>query len=370
MVIKLSKDFIVERDGREFVDVVKILPESLSSGKKFSTKFLDETKVEIYIPSNGLGHDSKKFILNRFIELDDLFFEGLGLWEGEGGKGKGLYFGNSCLELILHFLEFCEQKLGIERENFKVTVNISKITKGYDCLVEISKTLKIPLTNFTNFCYDLRLNYDYSQLYINGMILLIILQSLHERIKFLLTEKIEYSVPYLRGLFAAEGSVLLKKWGTISHLDFSSNDQNYIEFLRKILSRIDIQFGKYIENGRKIQIYNRKQFQKFKELKLHCLHPEKSKKFERGFNNYKREVKKRPEMISSILSCLSDGPKTYDNLTKELMKGRSTIQSHYIPIMEKKGFVRKCGKIKQAWLFEITEKGKDFLSSLNNKNRF
>ena len=38
--------------------------------------------------------------------------------------------------------------------------------------------------------------------------------------------------------------------------------------------------------------------------------------------------------------------------------------------LEKKGFVRKCGKIKQAWLFEITEKGKDFLSSLNNKNRF
>ncbi|MCD6403424.1 MAG: hypothetical protein J7K98_03780 [Candidatus Aenigmarchaeota archaeon] len=62
--------------------------------------------------SGGNGHDSKEFRVKRFVELDDLFFEGLGLWQGDGGKSKGLYFGNSCPTVINHFLMFVEKKLG------------------------------------------------------------------------------------------------------------------------------------------------------------------------------------------------------------------------------------------------------------------
>ena len=66
-------------------------------------------------------------------------------------------------------------------------------------------------------------------------------------------------------------------------------------------------------------------------------------------------------MMSLILNELMKGPKTYDDLAITLKKGRSTIQSHYIPIMEKEGLIRRIGKRKCAWLFEIRVEGKKFL---------
>ena len=64
-----------------------------------------------------------------------------------------------------------------------------------------------------------------------------------------------------------------------------------------------------------------------------------------------------------ILNQLNPEPKTYDDISKALNKGRSTIQSHYIPILEKKGLIERSGKRKQAWLFQINEKGKEFLNN-------
>lgn len=118
------QDFIVEKDGKKLIDLLKIFPEKLENNKKIVCKNLGD-KIEVFIKKapGKAGHDSKKFVLNRFVELDELFFEGLGLWEGESGKDKGLYFGNSCLELLLRFLRFVELKLGLLRKDFKVTVN-------------------------------------------------------------------------------------------------------------------------------------------------------------------------------------------------------------------------------------------------------
>ena len=264
--------FIVEKDGKEFVDVVKILPESLPNEKRFSIEKIDENKVEVYVPSNGLGHDSKKFILSRFIELDELFFEGLGLWQGEGGKNKGLYFGNSCLELILHFLKFCEQKIDIKRGEFNVTMNISQILDSEQLAKNMySKKLKIPIENFTNICIDERINKNYIQLYINGIVLCELMKNLHKKLEDVILQNCEYSVSYLRGVFAAEGSVLLKKWGTLSHVDFSSKDIEYINLLRKLLQNIGISSGEFQKQGFKFQIYNKRHFEKFKEFDLHSL---------------------------------------------------------------------------------------------------
>jgi predicted transcriptional regulator len=77
---------------------------------------------------------------------------------------------------------------------------------------------------------------------------------------------------------------------------------------------------------------------------------------------FQRNVMEREEMEKLILQQLNPEPKTYDEIAKDLDKGRSTIQSHYIPILEKKGLIKRIGKRKQAWLFSITEKGLDFIN--------
>lgn len=86
--------------------------------------------------------------MSRFIELDDLFFEGLGLWVGEGGKSKGPYFGNSCPELLSHFLKFAEEKPGIDRKNFKVTSNVLALNDGNSTKKKMVRNIANPGRKF------------------------------------------------------------------------------------------------------------------------------------------------------------------------------------------------------------------------------
>ena len=358
------QDFIVEKDGKNFVDIVKILPEEFGNGKRIVCRNLSNNKVEIYIKKapGKAGHDSKKFILNRLIELDELFFEGLGLWQAEGGKTKGIYFGNSCTELLLYFLKFVEQKLGLTRKMFRVTVNSPDLNKLEG---EINKwwseKLKIPLESFTHVCYDTRINQEYAQVYINGIAVLEVMKNLHEKLKNIVLLTTNFTISYLKGIIAGEGQVALRKSGTISHVSIASSNLKDVVFYKKCLAALDIKSGKYMENGRKFPIYGRKNLEKVKSLGLINLHSEKRLKFENGLRNYKRNVMKGEEMEILILKQLLTSPKTYDDISSSLRKGRSTIQSYYIPILERKGLIKRIGKKRAAWLFSLTKDGIKFL---------
>lgn len=244
----MNDDFVVEKDGKQFIDIVKILPETLPSGKRIIWKELSDNKIEIYIPASvpGRGHDSKKFAVNRYFLLDDLFFEGLGLWQGDGGKGKGLYFGNNCLELVLHFLKFVEEKIDLSRDLFKITINSNNIHENEKTLVEkLSSKLNIKSDNFTRICIDKRLNNIYIQLYINGFVLTEIMKLLNDNLKTIILENNEFSCSYLKGVFASEGSVVFRSSGIISHVDFSSKDRKIIDFVKNCLSNNGISHGTY-----------------------------------------------------------------------------------------------------------------------------
>jgi hypothetical protein len=147
------------------IDLAEYLPKELDRGRTIVINEVENNKIEVYVKKRPgkAGHDSKRVVIKRFVELDDLFFEGLGLWQGEGGKDKGIYFGNTCVELLLHFLKFVEEKLGISRKKFKVTVNVPKLNTFQDEVKkEWSEKLGIPFENFTNVCTDTRINMEYA----------------------------------------------------------------------------------------------------------------------------------------------------------------------------------------------------------------
>ena len=145
-------------------DATQIVPTRTSIGREINMlSTLD--KVVLYISSShkwGGGRESKKVVINRFMLLDDLFFEGLGLWVGEGGKNKGLCLGNTSPELPLNFLKFVEKKLGLSRVMFKVTVNNSPWQEA-DLKERWSKILQILVDNFTDVCLDARINHEYAR---------------------------------------------------------------------------------------------------------------------------------------------------------------------------------------------------------------
>jgi hypothetical protein len=357
-----SEDFIVEKDGKQFVDVVKILPDL--EDKITVVNYLANNQIEVYLKPKipGRGHESKKVILKRFIELDNLFFEGLGLWQGEGGKDKGLYFGNTCLEILLYFLKFVEQKLGTSRNEFKVTVNVQELIDSEE---EVNKRwsamLRIPFQNFTRICVDKRINEEYAQVYFNSIILSRLMNELHEKLKPIILDRKEFAASYMRGIIAGEGQIAFKSWGTIAFIAITCGSEKVVDWYKSCLRVLDIESSKYQPITMKFPIYGRKNLEKVKSWKLCDLHPDKREAFSSGITNYQRAVVKGEEMEKLILKQLILIPKTYDEIAKALNKGRSTIQSHYIPILKKKGLIKRVGKRRQAWLFQITEKGKNSL---------
>jgi hypothetical protein len=199
---------------------------------------------------------------------------------------------------------------------------------------------------------DTRINSEYVQVYINGIVLAELMKGMHEKLKQYLVSDEKNCIPYMRGIIAAEGQVALKKSGTISHVAIASANMDDVELFKICLTTTDIASGKYMENGRKFPIYGRRNLEKVRQLDMMRLHPAKKSKFENGISRFQRFVMKGSEMEELILNELRNGPKTYDDLALALNKSRTVIQSHYIPILERKGLVRRVGKRKQAWLFE------------------
>ena len=82
-----NKDFIVEKDGNKFVDVVKLLPDSLPSGKKILWREVAQERIEISVDkSSAKGGNAKTLKIKRFIEINEDLFKLFGLRFGDGIK--------------------------------------------------------------------------------------------------------------------------------------------------------------------------------------------------------------------------------------------------------------------------------------------
>jgi hypothetical protein len=262
------------------------------------------------------------------------------------------------MELVLHFLRFAEAKLGLKREEFRVTIITPRAQSEVELKEKWSQKLGIPVGNFTGVPVHPRTNLEYAMVYINSVVLVALLKKLHEIAKPMLLSSEEFCSAYLRAMLAAEGSVVLKKTGVLFHVDLSAKGFEDIQFYKSCLERLGIMHGKYMVSDQKFPIYGYRNFERIRELGLHTLHPEKREKLEQGFVAYRRvNVLGGEEARRLILQQLASGPKTYDELAAALGKARTTIQAHHIPVLEKRGLIKRAGKRGQAWLWGLTTVG-------------
>ena len=81
------------------IDIASLIPKKTSQGNDVVI-IKDMNYVTISYKSN-YGRN-KQLKIKRFIELDDLFFEGFGLIEGDGDKTKFVGFTNSEFSILSH----------------------------------------------------------------------------------------------------------------------------------------------------------------------------------------------------------------------------------------------------------------------------
>ena len=367
---------IVKRGRKQFIDIVKILPERMpSSGHKICWKELGGGFVKIFVDKRGFegGSRAKEIVIKRFIPVSELLFEGLGLLMGDGikfsqGQFKIFGFSNNQIELHEHFLLFSKDIFGLEPELFRARVMIASESQDMidEIVREFSKRTKIPIKNFNKPeirrvrkpCFDIQ----FCSI-ILGTIIQILLKNLHDS---LISNRI-FAASFLRGLIASEGSVDLgirERLEVISIAAKRSSERTFIKTLLKVLQIVPDKDGDGV-----VLITGFSNFKIMSRWNLLKLHPEKHSKFKLGISRIKFEEFRKGEGKLLILKLLSSQPRTVRELCKILNRTAGSIRSHHLIDLEKSGFVRRKGRVNNRRIWKITKKGLKVLQEENPLER-
>lgn len=371
-----NKDFIIEQDGKQFVDVVRLLPEALPSGKKILWKEVDEERIEISVDKNSArGGNAKVIVIKRFVPINELLFEGLGLRFGDGIKlqgGEFKVFGFSNTELSLHkdFLRFSKECFGLHSSKFRARIsippklrhNIKEIEKS------ISEELNIPSDKFFRSQTLNQRNVACVDVKISSILLGFIVKKLSEVILEIMLSSKEFCAAFLRGVIACEGNVALRRNLKLGEISIGAKDRKERDFLRVTLNKLNIipDRDKEILGQECMLITGLSNFKLVEKWDLCKLNPNKEKNFKIGMKNFIMEEFRKGEGKFLILKSLIERPKRSTELENELNRCQQAINWN-INKLETRGLVERF-RVSKNIFWKITNRGTEILGNENMQN--
>jgi DNA-binding HxlR family transcriptional regulator len=371
-----SKNFIVEEDGKQFVDVISLLPEQLSSGKKILWQELDDGRVRIFMDKHSArGGNAKEIVIKRFVPINELLFEGLGLRFGDGIKLQGglpkiFGFSNINLELHKHFLKFAEECFGINSTQFRVAITMPPklANKMKEIELNVSKELNIPEQNFFKTRILDKRNNPIVDIKISSTLLALVLNQIFDNLQDTLFSNELFCACMLRGIIASEANISLDaKTRKLGDILIAGKEKNKRNFIRQLLEKLKIipDRDKEIRGMEGVLITGLSNFKMINNFDLCILHPKKHKDFKIGLSNFKVEQSRKGEGRLLVLQHLVNSPKTRQELGKLLNRSPDTIKTEALFILEKQGLVERGEFNSKSRLWKITEKGMQLLRHPN-----
>jgi len=357
-------------EEKQILDILTILPEKLPCGYKILWKELSNNKIDLYVDKSGFegGSKAKSIKIKRFIPLGDLFFEGMGLWFGDGSKlSEGIQkifgFTNNQINLHKHFLSFSKQCLGINSEEFKARIlipkelsnNIKEIEK------EISNKLHIPISNFNKERIQ-KVSEPCLEIRICSTLLGLINNILLKKFKNTIYEN-KFVAGFLRGLIASEGCIHLGIRKRLKMVSIAAKEESERDFIRKLLLSLSIIPNK--DGYATVLITGLSNFKIINKWNLCELHPIKNSKFKLGLKLIKKEVFRKVEGKLWILKLLSTQTRTVRELSDLLNRTPGSIRNNHLIGLEKLGLVKRKGRINNCRIWKITKEGLKILQEEN-----
>jgi hypothetical protein len=359
--------------NEKYLDITKILPERLASGKKILWKEINEEKIEIFVDKNSArGGNARPIKIKKFIPINTLLFEGLGLWFGDGLKLQGgvngvFGFANTSIELMKYFLKFSEKCLGIKSNEFKVALTVPP--KLQDKIEEIenyvSSELKIPRENFFRTRVLEQTNKPVINIKISSRLLGLVVNLLNEKLKQeVLFSNQEFCAAMVRGIIASEGNVMLAyKSKRLGEITIAGEEKEKREFVRSLLLKLNIlpDRDKEIEGQECVLITGLSNFKLMAQWRLCELQPEKKERFEEGIKGFKKVESRKGELRLKILQLLARSEGTCYQLADVLDRTPSTILRCGLKILVKQGYAERGKVVKRVRIWRITKKGLEIL---------
>jgi len=279
-------DIIIKRNGKAYLNTPFLFPEKINN--KMVKFILIDNKILVFYNEK---RSSRPFplILPRYLEIDEKFIVGLSLYLGEGSRNRKPKMTNSEPIIINQSIEFFEI-LGIPISKLKGWLQIHERSRR-----SIPEVKKFWIENTNLEEKNITKSYikkssgngkvkEYGVLHLEtGSILL---QYLIEKLLSLVTKildnvSIQQHIYFLQGEFAAEGSVNINKYNSLSSISFTSTKSNERDLIEKLLNEIGIEvhrrdkeFGLLFHG-----FYNLK---KAHMTDIFKYHPERKMKMEKG----------------------------------------------------------------------------------------
>ena len=154
-------------------------------------------------------------------------------------------------------------------------------------------------------------------------------------------KNIGYNQAFLRGLFAAEGCVVLNQNKSLSRLDIPIKDQKRRTYVHLLFKQNKIQCT---ETDKRLLITGYINFRNAEKIKLAELHPEKQEKFNLAFKKLSESTSVPALTKIKIIQSLKSQPKHRFQIAQELNKSSSLIHK-LLRDLEIKRIVKKEKKI-------------------------
>lgn len=387
------------------IDIVNLLPDyNPFNNVNLELKVNRENVTISWINKNRKGrilnpqNQPTPFTVLRYITVDENLGEILGLYFGDGTKDDPscAEFSNSCPELIKLWLSHLSC-FNVKTENLHFNVKVSENVKlKYEITedeikdywrrilnipieIEISiawiKTKSKPSTYLQKYgtCAIRYFNTTFSVFY----------NSLIKNIPNFLEINKQFRIGFLRGIIASDGNINIKRNASLTLVRIAGN-KSQRQFISLILSKY---FHIESNEDKSNQIYfgNIKNLKKIKELELHSLHPNKKRKFEKGYEQLLKNINRKHDencilknkiAIQILKELERSSLKTQVIIQRfgvsrewirDILNGYKHGQKYRYNGLKKLGLVlykrnlnRRCEKI-----WSITKKGKKFLENLN-----
>ncbi len=196
---------------------------------------------------NKKGGQPKPIVVKRIITVDQEFFEGLGLYIGEGEKSNKptrISFTNSDLNLLKFFISWLKKYFGLDKANLKFIVIGSKNSK----LININKRWAellglstdqfnrpgIPKTNPGNIE---RVNIRFHSVLFHRLVL-----TMQEIALKRCLNDLKLGLGFVRGYYAAEGCPVVRRNrnNTLNAVNLCGKDVRTLRLIRNILLKHNV----------------------------------------------------------------------------------------------------------------------------------
>ena len=316
------------------VDCLKIIPQDE----------LIKRRARVYENQDGIllkCINSIPLRLPRFLTVDENLgiFVGLILTEGlqsQRGKSRNSFvLMNTDCDIIDICLKLLKSKFQIESDVYKFRMYLphnlfserEKIVKGWRNRLGIERKIQITIYK------QMDLKKPKFAIFIYRTFLRMIVDNLiRESLKLIDNDK-EFALGFLKGVFAAEGSVEIKRNKSLKAVYFSQNNDENRKTIEKAVSFFEIPFKERIgKNSRDIRITHLRNFEIINKINLCSISGRKKEAFEKGLNKLKKSPcagRDKCQTKNEIVELLKkEGPLSVSQIAKKLDRSYYTIWDH------------------------------------------